>query len=509
VRRDASRIGLIVAGVLMVFALAYAASGDSSKGGGESAVAAPEDTDDTVSDGVASDPTTAGTDQPADSATSDGTDPVSEAVSEDSTSPPTLPDPATTIEAVKGKVFLLGGSSLAGLQWNTVTQEAFQGFEYTFDAESCRRLYVTSCAALRDRPPTTSTQAVIAEGAGHYTMVHMGGYNDSGAGFRQGFTKVVEAARAVGIKQIVWLNYRTPPDYEPPENLDSVNNYKANNAILADLLASGEYADVVVADWNKYSLNEDHWFVDNVHLSDFGSWGVADYISRKVAFLDGRACPQPRKKGDEPQNPCPDPDLKPPDVDFSSLYSVRAGRLTCTEVRTEPAHIDCKPPSSSAKVVETLRFGMRNAQVRTLQEKMIGLKLMEGEPSGYYGEETVIAVMRYQEFHDLPPTGTAGPRTREELGFGCPDKKNPESGCPDDNAKVVFVPSIESGHYGVRTLVVETRLKELGYLDKTPSMRFGATTVAAVKAFQKDKGLKATGVVDAKTAKKLGFSTTS
>ena len=32
---------------------------------------------------------------------------------------------------------------------------------------------------------------------------------------------------------------------------------------------------------------------DGIHVRESGPWAAADYLSRKLAFLDGRACPNP------------------------------------------------------------------------------------------------------------------------------------------------------------------------------------------------------------------------
>jgi len=47
---------------------------------------------------------------------------------------------------------------------------------------------------------------------------------------------------------------------------------------------------------------------------------LADYISRKVAFVVGRPCPKPFGAGQPIEDPCPDPDLGPPLLDARALY---------------------------------------------------------------------------------------------------------------------------------------------------------------------------------------------
>ena len=59
----------------------------------------------------------------------------------------------------------------------------------------------------------------------------------------------------------------------------------------------------------------------------------------------------------------------------------------------------------------------------------------------------------------------------------------------------------EEGETAVRRL--QTRLKELEYLDQEPDGDFGSKTLKALKRFQKENGLKQTGVLDEATSDKL------
>ncbi len=56
---------------------------------------------------------------------------------------------------------------------------------------------------------------------------------------------------------------------------------------------------------------------------------------------------------------------------------------------------------------------------------------------------------------------------------------------------------------------IQQRLKDLGYYNGAIDGVLGSGSVAAIKAFQRDNGLKADGIVGAKTAAKLNISITS
>ena len=59
---------------------------------------------------------------------------------------------------------------------------------------------------------------------------------------------------------------------------------------------------------------------DGIHLTFTGAHGVADYISRTIANLEGRPCPQPWVAGGPIDAPCPVPDDHGPPADVVSLY---------------------------------------------------------------------------------------------------------------------------------------------------------------------------------------------
>lgn len=209
------------------------------------------------------------------------------------------------------RALVLGDSALAALNWVPAARQAVLGFDATLDLEACRRLYYPSCSA---RPPLTAYQEVAFHGAGYDTLVVAVGYNDLASITGESFQHVVAHARQYGYTRIVWFTLRTPSA-----------SFAARNAVVRDLLATGEYPDVVLADWGGYSAGMGHWFVsDGVHFRPLGAWAVADYLSRKIAHLDGRVCPVPTTAGADPVSPCPDPDMTGPITDLESVYPIGA-----------------------------------------------------------------------------------------------------------------------------------------------------------------------------------------
>jgi hypothetical protein len=204
---------------------------------------------------------------------------------------------------------VLGDSALAALNWIPAAREAVQGFDDTLDLKACRRLYYPSCAS---PAPTTAYEALAAHGRGFEVLVISVGYNDLASMTATSFEQVVGRARQLGYRQIVWWTLRA---------VDS--GFAGRNAVIRQEVATGEYPDVVIADWDSYTADRPQWFVnDGVHYRPIAAWAAADYLSRKVAFLEGRPCPAPTAPDAVPQDPCPDPDATGPTAAIESLYPI-------------------------------------------------------------------------------------------------------------------------------------------------------------------------------------------
>ena len=112
-------------------------------------------------------------------------------------------------------------------------------------------------------------------------------------------------------------------DIGAPGGVASHEVYARNNDTLRDMLASGRYPELAIADWASYAHDRPQWFSsDGIHMSRRGAYAAADYISRKMAFLEGRACPNPSTPGGTIADPCPDLDATGPINDIDRLYPV-------------------------------------------------------------------------------------------------------------------------------------------------------------------------------------------
>lgn len=204
------------------------------------------------------------------------------------------------------------------------TVDAVQGFDHVLALASCRRRVAPSCTNYDGFVPITLLEVLREEGDIYSTLVVATGYNDGDRAFATEFETIVDTARSLGYRRIVWLTLRSAGvTYESPDDVGFAEVFERNNATLRDLVASGDHPDVVIADWATYAEDRPEWFAgDGIHLRPLGTYAAADYLSRKMAHLDGRACPEPLTAGDLPQDPCPDPDATGAIVDLEQVYPV-------------------------------------------------------------------------------------------------------------------------------------------------------------------------------------------
>lgn len=201
--------------------------------------------------------------------------------------------------------------------------DAVQGTEVMLDLGSCRRRVSRSCINYDGHVPITLLAELEWREGTYDTLVVATGYNDSDHDFRADLDTIVGRARAFGYRRVVWLTLRENVSYRSPGDAGFAEVFRNNNRALRQLEAAGTYPELVVADWATYAADRHEWFADDgIHLRLDGPWAAADYISRKLAFLDGRPCPQPTSAGRAVPDPCPDPDLGPADVDLRSLYPI-------------------------------------------------------------------------------------------------------------------------------------------------------------------------------------------
>ena len=230
-------------------------------------------------------------------------------------------EPAQRLER-HDRALLVSDSAWLGIKTYGAV-DSVQGFEHMLDLASCRRRVVTSCRNYDGHVPIPLFDEVAWRRGSYNTLIVATGYNDSDQTFRRDVDAIVGLARTHGYDRIVWLTLRANVSYESPGDAGYAEVFERNNAKLAELARSGAYPELVVADWATYARDRPEWFAsDGIHLRRAGPFAAGDYVSRKMASLDGRACPQPTSPGGVPDDPCPDPDVTGPVVDVDAVYPV-------------------------------------------------------------------------------------------------------------------------------------------------------------------------------------------
>lgn len=201
--------------------------------------------------------------------------------------------------------------------------DAIRGFDHMLDLASCRRRVSPSCRNYDGHVPIPLHDEVEWREGSFDTLLVATGYNDSDHDFRSDVDAIVGLARTNGYRRVVWITLRSNVSYVSPGSAGFAQVFENNNATLADIVASGRHPELVIADWAGYAGDRSDWFApDGIHLRVAGPWAAADYVSRKMAHLDGRPCPMPRSSGGVPENPCPDPDVTGAVADLFGLYPI-------------------------------------------------------------------------------------------------------------------------------------------------------------------------------------------
>jgi hypothetical protein len=216
------------------------------------------------------------------------------------------------------RVLAVGDSTLLAVEYYE-TMAGFGGMDLVYDAKSCRTIGIPSCGP-RPAPPNAVDTIEDADGDFDVVVV-MAGYDEWWTTFPNSFDDAVDAARDHGAAHVVWLTFTEGVGYIGPDGTRANEAFVRNNATLRQKVSSGAFPDVVLADWDAYSEPRPDWFnEDGIHLNIPGAYSLADYISRKVAAIEGRPCPAPREPGGQIEQPCPDPDGGPPVADARALY---------------------------------------------------------------------------------------------------------------------------------------------------------------------------------------------
>ncbi len=171
-----------------------------------------------------------------------------------------------------------------------------------------------------------------------------------------------------------------------------------------------------------------------------------------------------------------------------------------------------------------MRVGDDNSDVKKLQKALEILGYYKGRIDGEYGKGTSEAVEKYQKEHELKADGVAGKATVTSIFGSCAKKsfssqKN-DSKSNDDSkstkkaastpsskyksvssiAEIGSIPSAtKKGDSGTNVVKLQQALECLGYYSGAIDGSYGEGTVAAVKKFQRKRGMNEDGIAGAAT----------
>lgn len=131
--------------------------------------------------------------------------------------------------------------------------------------------------------------------------------------------------------------------------------------------------------------------------------------------------------------------------------------------------------------------------VVTLQTDLNRAGYYNGTVTGFYGEVTEAAILRFQQENGLTADGVAGPKTLEVL-----QTKVSQTQSQTATSSTAAV-SLQRGDQGPAVVELQTQLKEIGYFDGPITGFYGRLTEASVVRFQQEKQLTADGKVGART----------
>ena len=139
---------------------------------------------------------------------------------------------------------------------------------------------------------------------------------------------------------------------------------------------------------------------------------------------------------------------------------------------------------------EVLAQGDKDEWVTQIQKVLHEQGYLEVEPTGYYGTDTMAAVIKFQNDNNLTVDAIAGSETRQAL-LGDDYEALPADREYNDAEPV---DAIYPGESGDAVLELQEILRQLGYLFASPTGYYGTETEAAVARFQAKHGIPDDGV---------------
>ena len=205
--------------------------------------------------------------------------------------------------------------------------------------------------------------------------------------------------------------------------------------------------------------------------------------------------PEPTKNWLVPDQVTPTPTVNPilPSVSTNPLQNL---------VSITPQVIINTSTATPQTNATSLKVGSTGAEVRKMQNRLKELGYLKGSADGDFGAATESAVKSFQAQNGLAVDGKAGTATLNKL-YSANAKKAPANVTNTPKPTATPFTSFKHGDTGAEIKRMQTRLKELGYLNGKADGDFGDATEAAVRYFQQRNNLTVDGKAGQKTLDKL------
>jgi len=186
----------------------------------------------------------------------------------------------------------------------------------------------------------------------------------------------------------------------------------------------------------------------------------------------------------------------------SDYEAIPSTRTVSDDSDSDSQEADTASATYSNKRYQVLMYGDQDEYVKKLQQALYDAGYLKTKPTGYFGDATLEAVIAFQKKKGLTADGIAGVATQKAL-YGknytaIPTTRTIHNSATAEDADSDFE-SIRKGDAGAIVQTIQQRLKKYGYFDGDVTTNFGSATESAVKAFQKNNGLTADGVVGKET----------
>ncbi|KAB8334527.1 peptidoglycan-binding protein [Scytonema tolypothrichoides VB-61278] len=145
--------------------------------------------------------------------------------------------------------------------------------------------------------------------------------------------------------------------------------------------------------------------------------------------------------------------------------------------------------SIGERAIAIQQVGSTGSQVSEIQRCLSKLGYYKGPVTGKFASLTRDAVIRFQRANGLPTVGFVGARTQQLLQSQCQSRR------PGGSVSS----GLQPGSSGQAVIRLQQDLQRLGYFNGPITGNFGPETQQAVIRFQESRGIRADGIVGART----------